>query len=157
MPVHPQDISTVSLLFLLLCLYSPRSPVNQTGSWPCCNVYWQSLDKVAGVLLFSVMVDNIVHINYQRLLSILKESEVSNVFFFQCTRGTGNSQYISMQFVHLVQSLHSIPSLWQSPQLWCQSFVNQLSSRLEWDFLIGKHRRRDLVTNDRGHFWFFPL
>lgn len=59
-----------------------------------------------------------------------------------------------MHFVHSAHSLHSIPSLCQNPQHWCQSFVSRLSSRLEWDFLIGKHLSRDVLTNHCWHSWF---
>lgn len=78
-----QDMSTGFLLFLFLDLHSQRSLVSQTGSWPALFKFIVYSVFVGGVLLFSAMAENTVHINYQEFPSALKKSEVSNVSFLK--------------------------------------------------------------------------
>lgn len=162
MPICLRDISTGSSSVFIIVHALPEITcqshrVRASTVWTHCRLSF----FVCGVLVFSAAADAAAHINYQEFLPVLKKKKkIGSVkcIFSQIPGGfrAGKStQYISMQFVHSVQSLHLIPSLWQNPQLRCQSFVREISSRLEWDFLIGKHRRRDLLTNRCWHSWVF--
>ncbi len=59
------------------------SLVNQTGSGPALFKFIVDKVFVGGVLLFSAMVDTVVHINYQGFPSALKKSEVPILSFLK--------------------------------------------------------------------------